>query len=343
MNKVKWRHFRYFRYTVVLLAMSTAVAQGQDRFEWKGGKWVAQAKPAKGTPEGELELVRHHIEMAHPKKAVKVAKKYLGLYPDRSEYEEVCLLAGQAEIARGRYWQAFEWFEKQLTHYPAGKLSDQAMEHEFEIADAFLAGKKRIVLGFLRLGAEGEALEILSRIAEHSPGTRIAERALLRIAERHYQKQRWAEAVDSYDLFIELFPKSAKTPMAMFQAAQAQYELFQGAQFDDTPLLEAEQRFKILAESYPTAARNANVPMILQNIVDSRAEKLYRTALFYERTARKSPAVYYYRQVTARYPKTTWASDAEVAIERLGDVKPVRPAARPAKQPASTGKAPQAN
>lgn len=303
-----------------------ASLSGQEVYEWKGGKWVRAAKPARGTPPGELALVRQLFQDGRYKKTVKAAKKFRSKYQADPGYEEVCLLAGRAEIKRGRYYQAFEWFEKQLDQHPAGRLSDRALQREFEVAEAFLGGKKRVILGFIRIGAVDDGLEILTRIAEHAPGTNIAAKSLLRIADYHYQKGQWVEAAEAYDLFLDLFGKSPEAARAMLQAAQATYSSFRGIRFDDTPLLEAEQRFSIFAESYPAAARKAGVGRMLKQIAFARGEKLYQTGRFYERTKRPSAAAFYYKQLINAYPETQWAVDARTALRLLGDVEPRRPA-----------------
>ncbi len=197
----------------VLVLIAAGAAQGQDSYEWKGGKWTKSAPPAKGTPEGELSLVRKHMRDGKYKKAVKAAKKFLDRYPDSELMEDVSYLAGNAEFARKRYFQAFEWYETQLDYSPRGRYYNLAVRKEYEIAEKFLAGEKRIALGMLRLSAKAEALEILTRVAEHVPGTPLAKKAIMRIADWKFDKQKWLEAADAYDVFIdsETLPPAIRT------------------------------------------------------------------------------------------------------------------------------------
>jgi len=319
---------------VIICAVAFCLAAGSltagDSYERKDGRWVKIAKPAEGSAAGELALVRHYLDGARYKKAVKAAKKFIKRYPDDDAYEEVCLLAGQAEIKRARYYQAYGWFEKQLDQFPAGRYSGRALQREYEIAEAFLGGAKRIVLGFMKLKATDEGLEILGRIAEHAPGTEIASRSLLRIADYHYGKGHWMDAVEAYDTFLTLFGKSVKAPYAMLQSARANYSAFRGLEFEDTPLLEAEHRFKAFAEAYPAAAAKAGVDRTLERITGIRAQKLYLTAEFYERTKRPPAAAFYYKQVAEEFAQTQWAKDARRALARLGGVKPKEPDQAPA-------------
>ena len=285
-----------------------------DKFEWQSGKWSAATRPAEGTPEGELAIVSDRFETGRYSQAVAAGKKFVKKYPASAEYEEVCLLAGRAEMARQRYYQAFEWFEKQLNQFPVGKFSGQALGHEYEVAEAFLSGKKRIALGFVRLNATSEALEILTRIAEHSPGTEIASQSLMRVADHHFSADQWDDAVKAYDTYVKLFPKSPKTAYAAGRAALATWLSFAGPRFDETPLIEAEQRFRILLEAYPEQAEAIGARDILAKVISARAEQLYETAKFYRRIGRPAAAAFYYREVCRQYPNTEWAEQARPAV-----------------------------
>jgi len=325
----------YWKITVVALLAAgfVAPAAGQDKHELVDGKWVKVQAPQPGTPAGEVAAVRRLIDEGRNRKAVGRVEDLVEKWPVDEAAEEAMFLAGQAEINRGRLFQAYEWFEKHLSQFPAGQFSERALRREFAVAERFLAGEKRIVMGFLYLPAEDDGLEILARIAEHAPGSKLAEEAVLRIADHHYAKGQYAEAVESYDQFVQLFGKTAKAPYARLQAARAMYASYRGEKFDETPLLEAEQRFAVFARLHPDEAKKANVQGTLQNIRSQRVGRLFKTAAFYERVGKNKPAVFYYRQIASQYPDTAWAANAGKALARLG-AAPVEPSTRPATQPA---------
>jgi len=302
----------------VLLPYESCAAR---QYEWKGGEWTAVAEPAEGTPEGELSLIRQHLQRGHNRTVVKLAERFLRVYPNVSGREEVMLLAGEAELNRRRYFQAFEWFNRQLQEYPSGRYSDRALDREFQVAEAFLAGEKRVVLGVLRVPARDDGVDILHRIAEQAPGSEIAERALLRVADYYYRRGDYVDAAEAYDHFIELFGKSTRLPYARLQAARAIYKTYSGPQWDETPLVETEQRLLEFRERYPMAAEKAGVEGMLRRIRELRAEKLEVIAEFYERTSHLRAAVFYHRRTLALYPDTSWAKQAEKDLRRLAATK----------------------
>jgi len=308
--------------------------------EWKGGRWVKVAEPAEGTPAGELALVRKHLTDGKHKKAVKAAEQFLKRYPDDQRREEVMFLGARAELGREHYWQAYEWLEIMLSNYPGGEFFERGLKLEMDVAEAFLGGKKRIVAKIFRMPAVDEGLEILARVAEHAPGTVPAEKSLLRIGDHHHSRGEYAEAADAYDYYVEVFPKTERTPYAMLQAARSMRASFRGIKYDETPLIDAEERYRQFARQYPAQAKKENVERILKGFAVIRAEKLHNTGKFYERTGKKKAAVFYYRQVVDKYPDTTWAKPAMDSLRRLGAlVSPPPVGTRPvaATQPAAEG------
>ncbi len=312
------------------LLLCAGVSFGQE-YERIDGKWVLIAPPVPGTPSGDLRLIRQAVQKHADDAAVKAAKAFVKKYPGDAGQEEVMMLAAQAEIHRGRLWQAYgDWTEKQLTQYPAGKFSQRVLQWEYDIGDAFLNGKKRIVWGIFRLTAEPEGLEILHRVVEHAPGSALGDRAMLRIAGYHFAHRNWTEAIQAYDEYVKLFRNGAGVPYATLQAARASFLAYRGAAFDDAPLLDAEQRFKIFREHYPAQAAKAEVDRSLTDIRDLRAQKVLTTAEFYQRTGRPLAQAFYYRQVIDQFPQAPSAQLARQRLARLGDLSP---SSAPAPQP----------
>ncbi|MFZ1988708.1 MAG: outer membrane protein assembly factor BamD [Alphaproteobacteria bacterium] len=305
--------------------------------EFRDGQWVRIPPPAKGTAEGELALVRHYVDRGQYGSAVSAADRYLKLYHDPNGREEVMLMAGESEMKRGRLFQGYERFEKQLAEFSGGRFSDRATDREFGVADEFLAGRKRKVWGFIPLPARDEGLDILSRIADRSAGTPVAERALLRIADDRYAKGEWTESADAYDRYVNLFAKGSKADEAMLKGAEATYRSFTGVAHDETPLIEAEQRYRDFAQRFPISAKQADVDATVEQIRITRAHKLLEEGRFYERIHKPQAAAYSYKLVIDTYPQTDAAEQARLALEGLPS-KPSVPLAaeEPPKPPAPT-------
>lgn len=318
---------------LICLLCSLAPA-GENELILKDGKWVRQAAPAAGTPAGEISMLRQLIQKKKNGDAVDLAEKFIERYPDSPLNEQAIILGAQAEMNRDRYWQAYEWYEKYLTRYPAGEFYERALNREYEIGEAFLKGKKRLVLKFLWLSAQPEGIEILNRVAEHSPGTAIAEQSLLRIGQYHMDCKEYPEAVAAYDHYVSLFPKVPKTSFAMLRAARAMYASYRGPEFDEVPIVDSETRFREFSRRYPISAGQEGVHEMLRVIHAARGQRYYITAQFYERTHHNDSAVFYYKRVISEYGDTDWAGKSRTDLRRLGAKVDVGPGS--ATQPAAT-------
>lgn len=309
-----------------LVVGCAAKTKGTDYVIMKDGQWVKPVAPGEGTIEGELSLIRKRIEDGDEGKAVDAVEKFLARYGDSPACEEAFMLAGQAEMNRERYYQAFEWYEQQLARYPNGEYYERALHREYEAADAFLLGKKRLVAKVLWMPAQADGLEILSRVAEHAPGSAIAEKALLRIADYHLWKKDYADAAQAYDHYYNLFPKADKAPFAMLRAARSMYASYRGVDYDETPLIDAEQRFRQFRQRYPITADQEGASEVLKVIHAARGQRVYAAGQFYERTRRPQAAAHYYKLVLEGYPDTEWAARARGDLARLGGGKTIQPA-----------------
>ncbi len=319
---------------ISLLGVLAATAWGAEQSDlvWKDGKWVRQAEPVEGTPTGEAALIRQKIDHKKYSSALKSVKKFLKRYPSSPLREEVLGLAGEAELRRKRYWQAYEWYEKQLAEFPGGEYFERSLEKEIQIAEAFLAGRKRVALGILRLSAKQEGIDILQGIASHAPSSPQAESAMLTIGEYYFNKRKWRLAADAYEQFLTLMPKSPRAPQAELALAEVLLRSYRGPSWDETPLIEAQQRYKAFTARYPAEAKKSQVEQILKEIHSARAEKQYETGRYYIRTRKGEAAEYHFRLVIENYSDTKWAPKSQAELTKLN---------RSANSSGKTGKNPE--
>jgi outer membrane assembly lipoprotein YfiO len=300
---------------------------------WKDGKWVAAARPVEGTPAGELAIVRMHLDNDRPKDALKAAKKFMAKYPRDERREEVMMLTAQAEMDRGNYSKANDRFNEQMDQYRNGEYFDRAIQRQYQIADAFLKGRKIKAMWMFRVSGIDKGIEILNGIADRTPGTVIAEKSLLRVADHHYDAGQVVQAVEAYDHYIKTFPQSPRRRMghAMLRAARARYAQYRGEAFDDTPLTDAQQRFMIYLDRYPEDANKANVPMVLSQIKNALVRRYFSAGKFYKRIGRPTASIFYFRKVIEQDSGSQLAKKAQEELNKLGAAPARTPKAQPVK------------
>jgi outer membrane assembly lipoprotein YfiO len=292
--------------------------------QWQGGQWVAQSQPAAGSPQADLDNIRRLHDAGKYSRAASAAKTFLKKHPDAPQREEVYVLYGQAEINRGRYFQAYEVFQKQLDEFPSGPWSQRALVRQYQIGDAFLLGRKRLLMGLFPVPAYDDGVDILNRVAEQTPGSDLAEKSLLRVGDYYFSDRQYDQAIGTYDRYLQLFGKSDQAPFAMLRAADASLASFEGVGHDVTPLLEARSRYASFSERFPAEARKASVAGTLERIDGLRANDDFAKAEYYHHAGRPTAAAYYYRQVIQRHDGTGWADRSRSALASMGE--PLAPA-----------------
>lgn len=299
-----------------IMAGALTVAAAAQRYEFGPSGWTEAAQPVKGSPAGELEMARRAFDAAKYRDVVSIAKRFQKLYKTAPQREEVYSLAGRAEMKKDLYYQAYEWFEKQLKAFPSGPMFQQSLHHEYDIAQEFLAGKKRH-WGPFRLDARDEAGDILLGIATYDPGSQLAKEALVRLGRDRYDHREYAKAADAYDQFLKLYPRDKQTPEIMLDAAKSFYASYRGPEYDDTPLIEAGARFANLIERYPNTPQAESATAYFQRTKDRQAVQMRTVGQFYQRVSKPASAAYCYQRTIDQYPDTPGAQQAAGDLARL--------------------------
>ncbi len=317
--------------------------RSQLTYDPKTQEWVEAPAAESGSEAGDLEIARRLMAERKYAAARKAFKKWLKDYPDSQRRPEALFYAADTEVYAANdhkandLWQAHEWYQEIMNGWAGTEWADRALRRELIVSEIFLFknGKRKVFKGLLRVSARDEALQILDQIIDQrAPNTPLAEQALLMQGNYHFQRGEFDEAERVYARIIRDYPRGRGARLASQRSADAALASFAGVEFDDAPLLEADERYKQFAEKYPAAAEEAGVPATLLRIRDSRAEKEFSIASYYQRAKRPSAAAFYYRSVVANWPDTIWADKSRTQLESLNvavptDTQPAVPVATP--------------
>ncbi len=287
-------------------------------------RWVRAPDPVPGTEDGDLDIARQWLAREDCAMTRRVVKDWIDTYgPMAARYPEALYLLGTAEMLCGDYRAARQAYEELLDDFPGAAHAEDALEGRFRVAEQYLAGKRRKALGgLLRIRDREGGLKIMDDIIVNYPDTPLAEKAHLTKADHYFERREFELAEDEYARFANNFPRSRYHAKALLWSAYAALASFPGIEFDDTPLMTAQERFRTFLGTYPDQARQFDVPILLEQIAHTRADKTISIARYYERAGQVPAAVYYYRATIVRWPAAPAASEARARLRELSELVP---------------------
>ncbi len=249
--------------------------------------------------------------------AKKLGVQWFLAHRDSPLADRALFLIAEAENRSDDPIEAFYYYDELLDEHPESQLYSAAMQKQYDIADAFLRGKKHKFLGLPILGAEDEAVEMLYRIQQRSPGSPIAERALLRTANYYFATRDYDLAEDAYGALHARIPAQSqhprsKAPPGLLRLRAVPWPALRG----DAPDRCAERLLAVEAE-YPELARRADVRAMLAQIDATMAKGLYIRADFYRRTHEPRGTAFVYRYLIEAYPNSPEAAKARTQLAKL--------------------------
>jgi tetratricopeptide (TPR) repeat protein len=307
----------------VLLIVLAQAAQAQNiqtrerqRLDPQSDTWVATSQPATQAVEA-LSEAREKLARGDWRAARRQIREWMKSEGDAERYAEAELLLGETYFQQTDFYAAYEHFEIAVEN-AGGELYYEALKRQMDVARAFLAGKPRWLWRIFRMPAYDDGVEILGRVWERAPGTRLAEDALKLRADFEFERGNVAIAQDEYANLAREYPNGRYTAFALLRSAVAAEAAFPGIRFQDRALLQAEERYRQLQANYPAEARREDVATRLDGIREQRAAKDLDIARWYERTRQSGGAIFYYRLILSDWPGTLAEDHARRRLHALG-------------------------
>jgi outer membrane assembly lipoprotein YfiO len=315
-----------------LMGFASGVQAAAHSWELRNGQWQATDDPPTTRPTTQpmtdetLDRAELLLAQGHAGQAKHLLVQWARNNKSHPLRDRAIFLLSQAEYELDDRIRSFYFCDELMEEYPESPLFYNALQRQYDIADAFLNGYKRVFLGLRILDTTDEATEMMYRIQQRSPGSPLAEKALLRTADYYYADSQYDLAADAYGTYVRSYPRSPKVPRARLRQAFSNYAQFRGLRFDATPLVDARAELLSIAAEYPDLAKEENLLPIVDRIDDTFARKIYVTADFYRRTSEPRAAVYNYRFLISAYPNSQEAQAAREWLKKM----PVRALAEPA-------------
>ncbi|MCP4834948.1 MAG: outer membrane protein assembly factor BamD [Phycisphaera sp.] len=307
---LKWIHAPLGLVVATALSIATP-AVAQEEFTLGPDDAWERDTPEPGTPAARILDARRALALGEPERARALATAFLDRFPSTPGRAEMLLVRGDALVEMGDEYKALFDYEAITRQYPGSGVFVQALEREYDIAVAYADGLRRKFFGTVRIiNASEDAQELLIRIQERLPGSRLAEDAGMKLADFYFKNSEMRLASDAYDLFIQNYPRSNRIEKARERLIQSYMASYRGPRHDDAGLRDARRRLLAMQRLRPAAAQRMGAEALIVRIDESEARKLLVTAKWYLSVSDPISAELYLRQAVEQHPGTVASLDA---------------------------------
>lgn len=293
------------------IALLTTSAQAQQTYILdKADVWKPERSSDPNSPEGQLAEARRTLASGDAERAEVLATQWIERYPRHPLIAEAYLLRGDAKAAEGDEYKALFDYEYVCRVYPGSDVFVTACQRELAIATEYANGRKRKQWGLRWSDASKDAEELLIRVQERLPGSRLAEQAGMELADYYFNRREMALAAEAYDLFIQNYPRSSLIDKARRRLIYSYLATFKGPEFGASGLYEARDRLRQLERQQPAEAQRMGADALLTRIDESDALKMLSVAQYYFRTGDPVSSEFTIRRLVKRYPRTAATAEA---------------------------------
>jgi len=307
---------------ILILAVSLAVCGKLDAAEqtWhlKDGQNWQQVGQGKGSDflmaVADAKQLVSSGKTGSAKKAFAKIKKD---YPQIAGADFDAYVKAEIFYSQRKYDKASASYDKFTEDYPQSQFYQPALEREYQIATAYLNGRKRTVLGVFKLKAYEDGAEIMGKIADKAGDAPIAKNALLTVAQSNEKRGEHYEAYMNWSDIEGRWPTGQIGKDALLGMARSLENDYRGPKYDSKVLESSRSYYTEYQKRYENTAAELAIPKKISRIGEELAEKELAVADYYARTESYNSAILYYQKIIETWPNSSSAKSAEQKLAAL--------------------------
>jgi len=161
-----------------------------------------------------------------------------------------------------------------------------------------------------------DALKAFTTLKERYPYSRYAILAELKVADAHFHREEYPEAISAYEDFIHLHPKNEVIPYVLYQIGACYYEQLLSEDRDQTPTYQAIIAFERLLKEHPESAYGSQARKRIQDCRKLLADHELYVANFYYKSKYYRAALRRFEALLAGYSDVI-SSDKQSQVKKL--------------------------
>ena len=297
------------------------------------GKWTNPKNQAKDTPEQQFEWAKSIYDDKDFKRALEEFKKLTDSFPNTPMAAEGQYYQGVCYEALADIGKAAEAFQTLVDRYPySGRVTD-AIEHEYELAEAMLDGKKTKFLGMAIMPAQDTAALLYKHIVKSAPYGPFGVKAQYRLGDARMALGELEEAERAYQAVVDNYPNTEWSEKAGYQIARVSYKASKDGESNLAAADAAIEKFEGFKQAHPSSGLELEANEAISELREKKAKSFYDIGAFYERSGRLKSARPYLEDVVRQFPDTKSAGEAKLLLTKIDSAesgqKPSKPWWRP--------------
>ena len=165
-------------------------------------------------------------------------------------------------------------------------------------------------------GRYDKAIEKFQKLKDYYPFSKYAILAELKIADAHYQREEYEEAVFAYENFEQLHPRNEAIPYVIYQTGRCYYDQIDTPDRDQTSAKKALEAFQRLIKQFPRDQYSTRAAEHIKTSQKSLAGHTYEVAVFYYNTKHYKAALHRFMSIISDYPDVGYHQKALEYIAR---------------------------
>ena len=284
--------------------------------------------------EGQLKAVsaedKYLLAVAEIKKLVNTGQteavgqaidKLKKDFPEVAGQDLDAFMKAEMLYSEGKFTKAARAYDKFLAEFPTSEFYEAAMDRQFAIATAFLGGQKKRVLGVFKMSTYDEGIKIMEKISDQAGDAPIGIKAAVAVAQSYEKREKFTEAYQKWSEISSRWPTGQIGKDALLNMARCKYAAYKGPKYDASDLISTKSYYENFKLRYPEDAKEIDADKILKQINEQAAYKEFSIGEYYQKTANKQSAAFYYQMVVDNWPGSTAAGMAKEAMKEKKEEK----------------------
>jgi outer membrane protein assembly factor BamD len=147
-----------------------------------------------------------------------------------------------------------------------------------------------------------EAIEKFQKLKDFYPFSKYAILAELKIADAHYQREDYEDAIFAYENFEQLHPRNEAIPYVIYQIGRCYFDQINTPDRDQTSAEKALATFQRLMKQYPRDEYSIRAAEHIKTAQKSLAGHAYGIGVFYYKTKHYKAALHRFMTIISDYP-----------------------------------------